>query len=127
MHITRARLVFFAFLKDALFCRRISHQDVELLPALGKVDPLLDGVRVADVDKGEVLQHQPDVGDAGRTRLTQRRPTTSGDVMPNNMTSLNHEDVSMIIKVFGRREKISQKWGQKCVLPFYQKNWTLLF
>ena len=32
-----------------------TYQNIELLPALGKVDLALDGVRVADVDKGEIL------------------------------------------------------------------------
>jgi hypothetical protein len=50
------------------------HQDVELLPALGEVDPLLDGVGIADVDEGEILQHQPDVGDAGGRGLGQGGP-----------------------------------------------------
>jgi hypothetical protein len=58
-----------------------SYQDVELLPALGKVDPVLDGVGVPDVDKGEVLQHQPDVGDAGRRGLAQCRPKPTNHVV----------------------------------------------
>jgi hypothetical protein len=64
-----------------------SYQDVELLPALGKVDPVLDGVGVPNVDEGEVLQHQPDVGDAGRGGLTQCRPTVKQPLREQGMTS----------------------------------------
>ena len=46
---------------------RSSYQDVVLLPPLGKVDLVFDVVAVADVDEGEILQHQSHVGDHRRT------------------------------------------------------------
>ena len=51
-----------------------TNQNIELLPTLAKVDLVVVEVWVADVDEGEVLQDQPDVGDAGRGHLRQRRP-----------------------------------------------------
>ena len=45
---------------------RAAHQDVELLPPLGEVDFVVEVVGVADVDEGQVLQDQSDVGDARR-------------------------------------------------------------
>ena len=47
----------------------ILYQDVELLPSLGEVDLVVEVVRVADVDEGQVLQDQSDVGDARRPAM----------------------------------------------------------
>ena len=46
---------------------RSSYQNVVLLPPLGKVDLVFDVVAVADVDEGEILQHQSHVWDHRRT------------------------------------------------------------
>ena len=45
---------------------RSSYQNVVLLPPLGKVDLVFDVVAVADVDEGEILQHQSHVWDHRR-------------------------------------------------------------
>ena len=47
------------------------YQYVELLPSLGKVDLPIQQVRVAYLDEGEILQHQPYVGYAGGAGFTQ--------------------------------------------------------
>ena len=59
-----------------------TNQNIELLPPLGKVDLVVAEVRVANVDEGEVLQHQPDVGDAGRGHLRQRGPKQGDRTQP---------------------------------------------
>ena len=48
-------------------------QDIELLPPLGEVDFSVEGITVADVDKGQVLKDQSHVGYAGWTRSTEKR------------------------------------------------------
>ena len=47
-------------------------QDIELLPPFGEVDFSVEGITVADVDKGQVLQDQSHVGYAGWTRSTEK-------------------------------------------------------
>ena len=48
-------------------------QNIELLPPLGEVDFSVEGITVADVDKGQVLKDQSHVGYAGWTRSTEKR------------------------------------------------------
>ena len=57
-----------------------SYQYVELLPPLGKVDLPIQKVRVAYLDEGEVLQHQPYVGDAGGAGLAQGKSSTQENI-----------------------------------------------
>ena len=59
-----------------------SHQDVVLLPALGKVDLVFDVVAVADVDEGEILQHQSHVRNHWRTKKRDRISTFYKNMLP---------------------------------------------
>ena len=55
-------------------CLLFTYENIELLPPLGEVDLVLDEVRVADLDEGEVLEDEADVGDTRRARLGQGEP-----------------------------------------------------
>ena len=62
----------FELLKPSIVSSKaILYQDVELLPSFGEVDLVVEVVRVADVDEGQVLQDQSDVGDARRPAMGQ--------------------------------------------------------
>ena len=54
-------------------CLLSTHENIELLPPLGEVDFSVEGITVADVDKGQVLKDQAHVGYAGWTESTEKR------------------------------------------------------
>ena len=66
-------------------CLLSTHENIELLPPLGEVDLVLDEVRVADLDEGEILEDEADVGDTRRAGLSQGEPEHKHTLTINNL------------------------------------------
>ena len=66
-------------------CLLSTHENIELLPPLGEVDLILDEVRVADLDEGEILEDEADIGDTRRAGLCQGEPEHKHTLTINNL------------------------------------------
>ena len=57
------------------------YQNVELLPSFGEVDFVIENVRIADLDKGQVLEDKTNVWDAGRPKNSRFEPRTDAIIL----------------------------------------------